>query len=71
MIDMEIKKEQFKSYDGIHELIISHSSHIRSIDIAQHILDMQSEVSMLKNIIEDFRQKEKRSEKVIDITGRS
>ena len=68
MINMEIKKEQFKSYDGIHELVISHSSHIRSIDVAQHILDLQSEVIMLKNIIEDFRQKEKKSEQVLDIS---
>jgi len=68
VINMEIKKEQFKSYDGLHELIISHSSHIRSIDVAQHILDLQSEVSMLKNIIEDFRQKEKKSEQVLDIS---
>ncbi len=65
---MEIKKEQFKSYDGIHELIISHSSHIRSIDVAQHILDMQNEITMLKNIIEDFRQKEKKGERIIDIS---
>ena len=69
MIDMEIKKEQFKSYDGIHELIISHSSHIRSIDVAQHILDMQNEITMLKNIIEDFRQKEKKGERILDISG--
>jgi len=68
VINMEIKKEQFKSYDGIHELVISHSSHIRSIDVAQHILDLQSEVIMLKNIIEDFRQKEKKSEQVLDIS---
>jgi len=71
MNNMEIKKEQFKSYDGIPELIISHSSHIRSIDVAQHILDLQSEITMLKNIIEDFRQKEKKLEKVLDITRRS
>ena len=68
---MEITKSQFKSFDGINELIISHSNAVRSIDIAQHILDLQSEVTMLKNIIENFRQKEKKLEKIIDITGRS
>jgi len=71
VINIEIKKEQFKSYDGIHELVIVHSSHVRSLEVAQYILDMQSEVLMLKNIIEDFRQKEKKLEKSLDITGRS
>ena len=52
----------FKSYEGIHELIIKHSPHIRTIDIAQHILDTQNEVAMLKNIIEDFRIREKKLE---------
>jgi|TARA_B110000495_G_scaffold66557_1_gene56707 hypothetical protein len=61
---MEITRDMFKSYEGIHELIIVHSSSVRSIDLAQHILDTQNEVSMLKNIIEDFRQKEKRAEKI-------
>lgn len=65
---MEITKSQFKSFEGIHELIITHSSHIRSIDIAQHIIDTQNEVTMLKNIIEDMRQKEKKKETVIDNT---
>ena len=65
---MEITKSQFKSYDGIHELIITHSSHVRSIDIAQHIIDTQNEVVMLKNIIEDLRQKEKKKEAIIDNT---
>ena len=65
---MEITKSQFKSFEGIHELIITHSSHIRSIDIAQHIIDTQNEVTMLKNIIEDMRQKEKKKEAVIDNT---
>ncbi len=68
---VKITKDMFKSYEGINELIITHNQGIRSIDIAQHILDTQNEVAMLKNIIEDFRQKEKRSEKVLDITGRS
>ena len=61
----------FKSYEGINELIILHNQGIRSIDIAQHILDTQDEVIMLKNIIEDFRQKEKKMEKAPDITRRS
>jgi len=65
---MEITKSQFKSFEGIHELIITHSPHIRSIDIAQHIIDIQNEVTMLKNIIEDMRQKEKKKEAVIDNT---
>jgi hypothetical protein len=65
---MEITKSQFKSYDGIHELIITHSSHVRSIDIAQHIIDIQNEVVMLKNIIEDLRQREKKKEAIIDNT---
>lgn len=65
---MEITKSQFKSFEGIHELIITHSPHIRSIDIAQHIIDTQNEVTMLKNIIEDMRQKEKKKETVIDNT---
>ena len=65
---MEITKSQFKSFEGIHELIITHSPHIRSIDIAQHIIDIQNEVTMLKNIIEDMRQKEKKKETVIDNT---
>ncbi len=65
---MEITKSQFKSFEGIHELIITHSPHIRSIDIAQHIIDTQNEVTMLKNIIEDMRQKEKKKEAVIDNT---
>ena len=68
---MEITKSQFKSFDGINELIITHNNSVRTIDVAQHILDLQSEVIMLKNIIEDFRQKEKKLEKVLDITGRS
>jgi len=68
VIFMEITKSQFKSYDGIHELIITHSSHVRSIDIAQHIIDIQNEVVMLKNIIEDLRQREKKKEAIIDNT---
>lgn len=68
---MEITKSQFKSFSGINELIITHTPSVRTIDIAQYILDLQNEVTMLKNIIEDFRQKEKKSEKVLDITGRS
>jgi hypothetical protein len=68
---MEITKHQFKSFDGINELIITHSPAIRTIDVAQHIIDLQNEVTMLKNIIEAFRQKEKKSEKVLVITGRS
>ena len=65
---MEITKSQFKSFEGIHELIITHSQHIRSIDLAQHIIDTQNEVTMLKNIIEDMRQKEKKKEAIIDNT---
>ena len=61
---MEITKHQFKSFEGINELIITHPPSIRTIDIAQHIMDLQ-------NVIEDFRQKEKKSEKLLDITGRS
>jgi len=68
---MEITKHQFKSFDGINELIITHSPAIRTIDVAQHIIDLQNEVTMLKNIIEDFRIKEKKSEQVLDITRRS
>jgi hypothetical protein len=68
---MEITKHQFKSFDGINELIITHSPAIRTIDVAQHIIDLQNEITMLKNIIEDFRIKEKKSEKVLDITRRS
>tara|TARA_B110001454_G_scaffold154202_1_gene143481 strand:+ start:65 stop:247 length:183 start_codon:yes stop_codon:yes gene_type:complete len=59
---MEITKDMFKSYEGTHELIIRHSSHIRTIDVAQHIIDTQNEVAMLKNIIEDFRIREKKLE---------
>ena len=66
---MEITKSQFKSFKGINELIITHSPHIRSIDIAQHIIDIQNEVAMLKNIVEDLRQREKKKEAVIDNTG--
>ena len=65
---MEITKSQFKSFEGIHELIITHSPHIRSIDLAQHIIYTQNEVTMLKNIIEDMRQKEKKKEAIIDNT---
>ena len=61
---MEIKKSQFKSFSGINELIITHTNSVRTIDIAQYILDLQNEVVMLKNIIEDLRQKEKKLEKV-------
>ena len=68
---MEITKHQFKSFDGINELVITHPPAIRTIDVAQHIIDLQNEVIMLKNIIEDFRQKEKKSEQVLDITRRS
>lgn len=68
MRHMEITKSQFKSFEGIHELIITHSPHIRSIDLAQHIIDTQNEVTMLKNIIEDMRQKEKKKEAIIDNT---
>jgi hypothetical protein len=66
---MEIKKSQFKSFSGINELIITHGPHIRSIDVAQHILDLQNEVVMLKEIIQDLKQKEKKTEKELDITG--
>jgi hypothetical protein len=66
---MEITKSQFKSFKGINELVITHSPHIRSIDIAQHIIDIQNEVAMLKNIVEDLRQREKKKEVVIDNTG--
>jgi hypothetical protein len=66
---MEITKSQFKSFKGINELIITHSPHIRSIDIAQHIIDIQNEVTMLKNIVEDLRQREKKKEAIIDNTG--
>tara|TARA_B110001454_G_scaffold175563_1_gene167336 strand:- start:282 stop:464 length:183 start_codon:yes stop_codon:yes gene_type:complete len=59
---MEITKNMFKSYEGNHELIIKHSPHIRTIDVAQHILDIQNEVTMLKNIIEDLRTREKKLE---------
>jgi hypothetical protein len=66
---MEITKSQFKSFKGINELVITHSPHIRSIDIAQYIIDIQNEVAMLKNIVEDLRQREKKKEAVIDNTG--
>ena len=59
---MEITKDMFKSYEGTHELIIKHSPHIRTIDVAQHIIDTQNEIAMLKNIIEDFRIREKKLE---------
>lgn len=68
---MEITKSQFKSFDGINELIITHTNSVRTIDIAQHILDLQNEVAMLKNIIEDLRQREKKMENAIDTVGRS
>ena len=66
---MEITKQQFKSFPGINELIITHGPHVRTIDIAQYILDLQNEVVMLKGIVQDFKQREKRIEKVIDLTG--
>jgi len=59
---MEITKDMFKSYEGAHELIIKHSPHVRTIDVAQHIIDTQNEVTMFKNIIEDFRTREKKLE---------
>lgn len=65
---MEITKQQFKSFDGINELIITHGPHVRTIDVAQHILDLQNEVIMLKDIIQDLKQREKKVEKVIDLT---
>lgn len=65
---MEITKSQFKSFEGINELIITHSPHVRTIDIAQHIIDTQNEITMLKNIIEDLRQREKKKEAIIDNT---
>lgn len=66
---MEITKHQFKSFDGINELIIVHGPHVRTIDIAQHILDLQNEVVMLKDIIQDLKQREKKLEKTVDLTG--
>jgi len=69
MIFMEITKSQFKSFSGINELIITHGPHIRSIDVAQHILDLQNEVIMLKSIVQDLKTKEKKIEKVVDLTG--
>ena len=66
---MEITKSQFKSFSGINELIITHGPHIRSIDVAQHILDLQNEVIMLKSIVQDLKTKEKKIEKVVDLTG--
>jgi UDP-2,3-diacylglucosamine pyrophosphatase LpxH len=65
---MKITKQQFKSFDGINELIIVHGPHVRTIDVAQHILDLQNEVVMLKDIIQDLKQREKKVEKVIDLT---
>ena len=65
---VEITKQQFKSFDGINELIITHGPHVRTIDVAQHILDLQNEVIMLKDIIQDLKQREKKVEKVIDLT---
>ena len=65
---VEITKQQFKSFDGINELIITHGLHVRTIDVAQHILDLQNEVIMLKDIIQDLKQREKKVEKVIDLT---
>lgn len=67
--NMEITKHQFKSFDGINELIIEHGPHIRSIDVAQYILDLQNEVIMLKDIVQDLKQREKKIEKVVDLTG--
>ena len=42
---------------------------LRTIDIAQHILDLQNEVIMLKGIVQDLKQREKKIEKVVDLTG--
>lgn len=66
---MEIKKQQFKSFEGINELIITHGPHVKSIEIAQYIIDLQNEVVMLKDIIQDLKQREKKTEKVLDLTG--
>tara|TARA_B110000263_G_C15205284_1_gene462587 strand:- start:124 stop:324 length:201 start_codon:yes stop_codon:yes gene_type:complete len=63
---MEIIKSMFKSFSGLNELIITHPQHIRTIDVAQHILDLQDEVIMLKKIVEDYRQKDKKNEVLID-----
>ena len=63
---MEIIKSMFKSFSGLNELIITHPQHIRTIDVAQHILDLQDEVTMLKKIVEDYRQKDKKNEVLID-----
>lgn len=63
---MELTKSMFKSFTGLNELIITHPPHVRTIDVAQHILDLQNEITMLKNIVEDYRQKDKKNEVLID-----
>lgn len=63
----------FKSFYGVNELIIKHPPHIRTIDLAQYILDLQSEVAMLKNIVVDLRRHEKiyEEKESLDITRRN
>ena len=72
-MNMEIFNHMFKSFYGVNELIIKHPPHIRTIDIAQYILDLQSEVAMLKNIVVDLRKREKiyEEKESLDITRRN
>lgn len=72
-MNMEIFRHMFKSFYGVNELIIKHPPHIRTIDLAQYILDLQSEVVMLKNIVVDLRRHEKiyEEKESLDITRRN
>jgi hypothetical protein len=57
---VEILKSWFKSFGGINELIITHPSYIQTSELAQQVLDNQEELKMLKNIIVDMKQREKK-----------
>ena len=57
---VEILRSMFKSFGNNNELIITHPTYIQTSVMAQQILDNQEEIKMLKSIIVDLKQREKK-----------
>ena len=60
---VEILRSMFKSFGNNNELIITHPTYIQTSVMAQQILDNQEEIKMLKSIIVDLKQREKKNDK--------
>ena len=58
---VEILRSMFKSFGNNNELIITHPTYIQTSVMAQQILDNQEEIKMLKSIIVDLKQREKKT----------